>query len=129
MAGREAGIKEEQYAKTTKAIAEFVGQVYGHEMKVLVLKGQENVLKEPEYPKIENDKEKEIWRKNQRERASEYETAEMDIDVVAVLKIIKRGATGSPGIRHWLGRYSMPKVKVSRRLCKGVCWAISINHQ
>ena len=28
-------------------------------MKVLVLKGQENVLKEPEYPKIENDKEKE----------------------------------------------------------------------
>jgi hypothetical protein len=51
-----AGVKADQYAKTTKAIAEYVGWGYGHDMKMLVLKGQETVLQEPEYPQTNAEK-------------------------------------------------------------------------
>ena len=36
-----AGKQVDKYTKTTKAIAEYVGRVYGHEMKILVLQGKE----------------------------------------------------------------------------------------
>jgi len=54
----------DQYTKTTKAIAEYVGRVYGPEMKVLVSLGKESVPKEPEFPKDSTDeKAKAIWSK------------------------------------------------------------------
>lgn len=130
--GMGASVKADQYAKTTKAIAEYVGQVYGHDMKMLVLKGQETVLQEPEYPTTTNEKEKAIWSKkydhylkheqrykdykakvftivmgqcdkptkNQVETAKEYEAAEVDNDVIAVLKIIKHVATGKNDMKY-----------------------------
>ena len=130
--GMGASMKADQYAKTTKAIAEYVGRVYGHEMKMLVLKGQETVPQEPEYPTTTNDKDKAIWSKkydqylkqeqrykdykakvftivmgqcdkpmqNQVETASEYEAAEKDNDVVIVLKVIKRIATGTNDMKY-----------------------------
>lgn len=59
-----ASVQADWYTKTTKAIAEYVGRVYGHDMKILVLKGQEAVLEEPEFPAdTSNEKEKAIWSK------------------------------------------------------------------
>lgn len=58
-----ASVKADQHANTTKAIAEYMGWVYGHNMKMLVLKGQETVLQEPEYPQTNAEKEKAIWSK------------------------------------------------------------------
>ena len=40
----------DQYTKMMKVIAEYVGQVYGPEMKVLVSLGQEMEPEEPDYP-------------------------------------------------------------------------------
>jgi len=54
----------DQYTKTTKAIAEYVGRVYGHEMKVLVSLGREMPPEEPDHPvDTTNEKEKAIWSK------------------------------------------------------------------
>jgi len=54
----------DQYTKTTKAIAEYVGRIYGHEMKVLVSLGREMPPEEPDYPAdATNEKEKAIWSK------------------------------------------------------------------
>ena len=54
----------DQYTKMTKAIAEYVGRVYGHEMKVLVSLGREMEPEEPDYPTdATNEKEKAIWSK------------------------------------------------------------------
>ncbi len=58
-----ASVKADWYAKTTKEIAEYVGRIYGHDMKMLVLKGQETVPQEPEYPETTNKKDKAIWSK------------------------------------------------------------------
>ena len=60
--GMGASVKADQYTKTTKAIAEYVGRVYGHDMKMLVLKGEETVLKEPEYPTDNKDEKKKAIR-------------------------------------------------------------------
>jgi len=53
----------EQYTKTTKAIAEYVGRVYGPEMKVLVSLSRESEPEEPEYPSTTSAKDKAIWSK------------------------------------------------------------------
>jgi hypothetical protein len=54
----------DQYTKMTKAIAEYVGRVYGPEMKVLVSLGQEMEPEEPDYPSDDKDeKAKAIWSK------------------------------------------------------------------
>ena len=58
----DVGKQANQYSKTTKAISEYAGRVYGLEMKMLVL-GYETVPKEPEYPTTETDKTKAIWSK------------------------------------------------------------------
>ena len=39
----------DQYTKTTKAIGDYAGRVYGHNMKLLVTTGTDNVPTEPEY--------------------------------------------------------------------------------
>ena len=41
------GKQANQYEKTTKAIGDYVGRVYGHEMKKLVLLGTESDPEEP----------------------------------------------------------------------------------
>jgi len=54
----------DQYTKTTKAIAEYVGRVYGPDMKVLVSLGKESLPVEPEFPQDATDeKAKAIWSK------------------------------------------------------------------
>ena len=45
-----AGKQADGYTKTTKAIAEYVGRVYSHDMKQLVLNGTESVPVERDYP-------------------------------------------------------------------------------
>ena len=59
--GKTAG----QYNDTTKAIGEYVGRVYGHDMKQLVVNGKENAPEEPPYPdgKDVTDKAKAVWSK------------------------------------------------------------------
>ena len=59
-AGKQGG----QYGKTTKAISEYVGQKYGHDMKRLVEDGEEMDLEEPEYPSgaKPTDEEKAKWK-------------------------------------------------------------------
>lgn len=63
----EVGKRADEYAQTTKAIAEHVGRVHGHEMKQLVLKGEESKFKEPEYPDAKTsgdiDRDRAIWSK------------------------------------------------------------------
>ena len=46
----EAGKQADAYTKTTKAIGDYVGRVYGHEMKKLVLQLSESAPTEPTYP-------------------------------------------------------------------------------
>lgn len=60
-----AGKQADGYTKTTKAIAEYVGRVYGNDMKQLVLNGTENIPMEPVYPEGDGttDKERAIWSK------------------------------------------------------------------
>ena len=115
------GSQADKYMQTTKAIAEYVGRIFGREMKVLVSNGAETVFEEPEYPK-EQDKGKEaIWSKkydqylknvesykkqkakvftivlgrcekpmkNRIEGDERFETAELNSDVVALLRMIK----------------------------------------
>jgi hypothetical protein len=63
----EVGKRADEYAQTTKAIAEHVGRVHGHEMKQLVLKGEESKFKEPEYPDAKTsgdiERDRAIWSK------------------------------------------------------------------
>jgi hypothetical protein len=59
----EVGRQADQYAKSTKAIAEYVGRVYGQEMRSLVLSGTESVPKEPVYPSTGTNMEKAVWSK------------------------------------------------------------------
>ena len=40
----------DQYTHTTKAIAEYVGRIFGHEMKLLVSAGTELVPTKPVFP-------------------------------------------------------------------------------
>ena len=60
-----AGKQADRYTKTTKAIAEYVGRVYSHEMKQLVLNGTESVPVEPDYPEGDtpSDRDKSVWSK------------------------------------------------------------------
>lgn len=58
-----AGVKADQHAKAAKAIAERAGRAHCHDMKILVLKGQEAALQEPEHPQAKDEKEKTIWSK------------------------------------------------------------------
>ena len=44
-----AGTQADQYTKTTKAIGEYVGHVYGNAMKKLVIHWVEKKPKEPDY--------------------------------------------------------------------------------
>ena len=62
IAGKANGQQADKYSETTKAVAQYVGRVYGREMKTLVLLGKETVRKEPEYPKKESKKDEAVWR-------------------------------------------------------------------
>ena len=54
----------DQYSKTTKAIGEYAGRTFGHDMKKLVLQLVESQPVEPEYPKEgSGEKERAIWSK------------------------------------------------------------------
>ena len=59
------GKQADQYTKTTKAIGDYAGRVYGHDMKMLVTTGKDNAPKEPTYPAgtKPSDKDKAIWGK------------------------------------------------------------------
>ena len=59
----DVGKQADQYTKTTKAIGEYIGRVYGQEMKMLVLQLSENGPSEPTYPEQGDDKMKAIWSK------------------------------------------------------------------
>ena len=59
----EKGTQADMYTWTMKAIGEYVGQVYGKEMKTLVLQLLECGLTEPNYPDNGNEKQKAIWSK------------------------------------------------------------------
>ena len=52
-----------KYEETTKEIGEYIGRVYGREMKILVLAMKESTPKKPVYPKDGNDENKAIWSK------------------------------------------------------------------
>ena len=60
-----AGKQADGYTKTTKAIAEYVGRIYSHDMNQLVLNGTESVPVEPDYPEGEApfDRDKAVWSK------------------------------------------------------------------
>eukprot|EP00977_Amphora_coffeiformis_P019689 scaffold7395_cov175-Amphora_coffeaeformis.AAC.3 len=53
------------YNETTKAIAEHVGHVCGHEMKRLVMNGDESTPVEPKYPEGDDplERDKAVWSK------------------------------------------------------------------
>ena len=54
-----------KYDEITKKIGEYVGQVYGKDMKLLVVSGKESTMVKPTYPSGNNpsDEEKAIWSK------------------------------------------------------------------
>ena len=58
-----AGEQADTYTKSTKAIGEYVGRVYGREMKKLVLQLTECGPLEPTYPSEGDEKAKAIWSK------------------------------------------------------------------
>ena len=60
-----AGKQADGYTKTTKAIAEYVGRVYCHDIKQLVLNGTESVPVEPDYPEGDapSNRDKAVWSK------------------------------------------------------------------
>ena len=123
----DAGKQGDKYDRTTKAIGEYVGTEYGHQMKVLVLQGKEETLKELELPENPKKLDELKWgkqydlylrkvdrykdekakvftiilatcedpMKHRVECHEDYETAEQDADVVALLKIVKELAYGS----------------------------------
>ena len=59
----DVGKQADGYTKTTKAIADYAGRVYGHEMKQLILLGKEAELVEPVYPSSGSEGDKAIWSK------------------------------------------------------------------
>jgi len=59
----DVGKQANEHSKTAKAIGEYVGRVYGHEMKKLVLQLEESEPEEPEHPQTTADKDKAIWSK------------------------------------------------------------------
>ena len=60
-----AGAQADQCTKTTKAIGEYVGRVYGNAMKKLVMHWVEKKPKEPDYPDSAkpSEKDKAVWNK------------------------------------------------------------------
>ena len=59
-----SGRDADNYTKTTRAIAEYAGRVYGHAVKTLILKEQEAVFVKPKYPKKDDEEAKAIWSKD-----------------------------------------------------------------
>ena len=59
----DVGKQANQYNKTMKVIGQYIGRVYGHEMKKLVLQLEESEPEEPKYPTSNEDKDKSIWSK------------------------------------------------------------------
>ena len=59
----DAGKQADTYMQTTRAIGEYVGRVYGREMKMLVLQLSESEPTELTYPEQGNDMAKVIWSK------------------------------------------------------------------
>ena len=126
-AGGKSGRQADNYTKVTKAVAEYVGRVYGHAMKMLIMKGVEAEFKEPDYPTEANKKAEATWSKkydwhmkkkeqyedhkakvftlvvgrcdktmkNRIESDGDYEVAEKNNDVVALLGMIKSVASDS----------------------------------
>ena len=72
------GLQADWYTKTTKAIGQYVGRVYGREMKTLVLQLSEAGPETPDYPKNGDEEQKAIWSKEydqyvkKRERYADY---------------------------------------------------------
>ena len=62
-AGGKSGRQADDYTKVTKAVAEHVGQVHGHAMKMLIMKGVEADFEEPDYPEKADKKAEAIWSK------------------------------------------------------------------
>ena len=65
MDGSISGSQADKFSKIKKAIGEYVGRVYGHNMKVLVMNGKESVFQEPAFPEGNDSTErtKAIWSK------------------------------------------------------------------
>ena len=59
------GKQADQYTNTTKAIGDYAGRIYGHDMKMLVVAGTDNAPTEPTYPEGSNatEKDKAVWSK------------------------------------------------------------------
>ena len=53
----------DEYTRTTKAIGDYAGRIYGHDMKMLVMAGRDNAPTEPEYPDSPSEKDKAVWSK------------------------------------------------------------------
>ena len=74
----DGGKQADRFTKTTKAIGQYVGRVYGREMKTLVLQQSEAGPTVPVYPKNGDDQAKAIWSKEydqyvkKRERYADY---------------------------------------------------------
>ena len=75
-----SGIQADRYTKTTKAIGQYVGRVYGREMKTLVLQLSEAGPTAPEYPMAGDEQAKAIWSKEydqfvkKREKYADYKS-------------------------------------------------------
>ena len=54
----------ETYARTVKALAEYVGQEYGHEMRLLISQGQETTYINPQLPEKATEEQKLMWNKD-----------------------------------------------------------------
>ena len=59
----DVGKQANQYNKMMKVFGQYIGQVYGHEMKKLVLQLEESEPEEPNYPTSSEEKDKTIWSK------------------------------------------------------------------
>ena len=54
----------ETYARTVKALAEYVGQEYGHEMRLLISQGRETTYINPQLPEKVTEEQKMMWNKD-----------------------------------------------------------------
>jgi len=63
MAAGTKGGQADKYTQVTRAIGDYVGRVFGREMKILVINGKETTHEEPEYPKNDNKGDVAMWSK------------------------------------------------------------------
>lgn len=104
----DAGGQAEEYMKMTKAIGEYVGRVYGKEMKSLVLHLKEGDPEEPDYPDSKGtEKHKAIWSKlydrylKKQEVYDDYKAKVFTVIMGQCTKVMKNeveGTTGFAGI-------------------------------